>query len=362
VARPSQIAHRLKQGVLDVAARSLRRYGYELAPVARSDGGPPTPGETIPCGRTEPFTTAEYDVLPKGRFDVARHDYYSPIPDLSALPGTVWQRQSDMAGVAISSLAGMTFIESELQEFIAEMRVPLRDPGEPGVFFLNNHAFESVDAELLYGMIRALRPRRVVELGSGYSTLVIDMAAKRNADEGVPTQHVSYDPYPRQHVLGSTASGPTLEQISATDLPLSTFTDLDVGDVLFVDTTHTVKLASDVNFIVLDVLPRLRPGVVVHFHDIFLPWEYPKVWFSDMGYFWNEQYLLQAFLAFNAGFQIVIPAQAVAREHPKRLQHVIPSFATGASPASMWIMRVTGYDDDGDAISSITRHIHKKVK
>jgi hypothetical protein len=119
------------------------------------------------------------------------------------------------------------------------------------------------------------------------------------------------------------------------------FDALRADDVLFVDSTHTVKLGSDVNFVILEVLPRLHAGVLVHFHDIFLPWEYPRSWFTEMQYFWAEQYLLQAFLAFNAEFEVMIPGQAVAREYPERLCRVIPSFAEGASPGSMWLRRTS---------------------
>jgi hypothetical protein len=98
-------------------------------------------------------------------------------------------------------------------------------------------------------------------------------------------------------------------------------------------------LASDVNFLVLDVLPELAPGVIVHFHDIFLPWEYPRVWFEQMQYYWAEQYLLQAFLAFNDSFEVLIPAQAVAREHRERLTAVIPSASPQTSPGAFWLVR-----------------------
>jgi hypothetical protein len=289
----------------------------------------------------------EYDVLPKGQFDVVRRNYYSPIPDLSLLPQDIWQRRSDLAGVELDPDAGIEFLERELAPFIAELEVPMEDPQQPGTFFLRNSGFDSVDAELLYGMVRRVRPARVVELGSGYTTLLINMAARRNAQDGVSTRHTAYDPYPREHVLGTGLSAPTsLEAISATDVPLEVFEELDDGDVLFVDTTHTVKLGSDVNFVVLDVLPRLRPGVIVHFHDVFLPWEYPRVWFEQMGYYWAEQYLLQAFLAFNRAFTVLVPAQAVARAHPERLGRVVPSFEQGISPGSLWLVRSQSVESD----------------
>jgi len=325
-------------------ARGAERYGYQLVRGDHPDLGCASSGsdfDQIPRGRRQPFSTAEYDVVPIGEFDIVKHNYYSPIPDLSLLPDDIWTRRRDLCGVDLDADVGIEFIERELAEFITELDVPNEDPGQPGVFFLKNTGFESVDAELLYGMVRHARPRRVIELGSGYSTLLINLAAQRNIENGVETRHVAYDPYPREHVLGASLPEPSrLEAVSATELPLEVFEELEPGDVLFVDTTHTVKLGSDVNFIVLEVLPRLQPGVIIHFHDIFLPWEYPRTWFEELQYFWAEQYLLQAFLAFNPTFTVLVAAHAVAREHRARLGRVIPSFEEKVQPGSLWLRRV----------------------
>ena len=335
-AQPRRIAGRLARRLAGVA-------GFELVrrPPA-ADPDPPGSAEplTIPAGVTEPFSTAEYDVVPRGTFDIVRRDYYSPIPDLSRLPEDVWTRRSAIGGVQLSTAQAMDYVERELARHIAELDVPRDDPGAPGTFFLSNTGFESVDAELLYAMVRATGPKRVVELGSGYTTLLINLACRRNAADGVATSHEAFDPYPRPHILGKELPSPTtLTPISATDVPLEVFSGLDRGDILFVDTTHTVKLASDVNFMILDVLPLLQPGVIVHFHDIFLPWEYPRTWFEDMHWYWSEQYLLQAFLAYNRDFEIIVPAHALAREQRGRLAAVIPSVGETTSPGSMWLRR-----------------------
>jgi hypothetical protein len=197
-----------------------------------------------------------------------------------------------------------------------------------------------VDAELLYAMVRAQKPRRVLELGSGYSTLLIGISCRRNAEDGSPTEHIAFDPFPRGHIFGEKPPEPTVfEPISAIDIPLERFQELGTGDILFVDTTHTVKLGSDVNHIILDILPTLSPGVLVHFHDIFIPWEYPREWFETMEYYWAEQYLLHAFLAFNDAFEVVLPAMAVARAHRNRLAAVVPTFTPETRPGAFWIRR-----------------------
>ena len=300
----------------------------------------PPGAELVPRGRTEPFQTEDYDIVPRGAYDIVRHDYYSPVPDVASLPEDIWARRSALGGIDLREDEAMALIETELAPFVAELDVPAAGPVEPGTFYLENQNYETVDAELLYAMIRARKPSRVVELGSGFTTLLIGDAVRRNLAEGAETAHVAYDPYPRRQILGDGPYAPTrFEAISATDVPLSVFEELRDGDVLFVDTTHTVKIGSDVNFVILDVLPRLAAGVHVHFHDIFLPYEYPRAWFDTMGYLWAEQYLLQAFLAYNSAFRVEIPAQAVARAHRERLAAAIPSFRSGGSPAAMWLRR-----------------------
>lgn len=341
----AQSFSRLKHGARRLVGRGPGGQGYEpstAGPNGKSaEAIEPAGFELVPKGHLEPFSTAEYDVLPRGLYDTVPRNYYSPIPDVSLLPVDIWRRRSDLCGVALDPAAGIEFLEHELSPFIAELDVEVQDPGRPGVFFLHNSGFESVDAEILYGMIRSARPRRVLELGSGYSTLLINMAVRRNAEEGKPTEHLVYDPYPREQVLGTEMPEPTrLETVSATDVPLSFFTQLDAGDVLFVDTTHTVKLGSDVNFIVLEVLPRLKAGVLVHFHDIFLPWEYPRLWFEKLQYYWAEQYLLQAFLAFNDAFEVLLPAHAISRVYPERLARIVPSYEFGVMPGSLWLRSI----------------------
>jgi hypothetical protein len=280
------------------------------------------------------------EVVPEGPHDVVPRNYYSPVPDLDLLPGDIWTRRSALGGVELGVDRAVELIESELAQYVAELDFPVNGPRPPGQFFLRNENYESVDAELLYALVRSRKPGRILELGSGYSTLLIGAACRRNAEDGAQTEHVANDPFPRAQILGDRPPPPTrFEPIPATEVPLDAFRELSAGDFLFVDTTHTVKLGSDVNYIVLDVLPVLAPGVVVHFHDIFIPWEYPRGWFETMRYYWAEQYLLQAFLAFNDAFEVVLPAQAVAREHPDRLAAAIPSFGSGVSPGALWMVR-----------------------
>jgi hypothetical protein len=129
--------------------------------------------------------------------------------------------------------------------------------------------------------------------------------------------------------------------IAAQDLDPDVVRALGHNDVLFVDTTHTVKTGGDVVHIVLEMLPRLASGVYVHFHDIFLPDEYPREWVVQRRRAWAEQYLLQAFLAFNSAFEVVLPLHALTRRQPELARETIPSFARtrGTGPGAFWIRR-----------------------
>jgi hypothetical protein len=260
--------------------------------------------------------------------------YYSPIPDLGALPESVWAERDPLRGIDLDLDAQVERLRGRLAEHIAAFTAARAS----GDYDLDNASYPPADARLLYAVVRDLAPANVVELGSGQTTRVIARACVANAADGVQSSFRAFDPFP----IGLDESLPglsRLERTPAQEVPEEVFSALGDGDILFVDTTHTVKLGGDVNHIVLDVLPILAPGVLIHFHDIFLPWEYPREWSTEMGYFWAEQYLLQAFLAFNREFEVVLPAQALARDYPDRLAGVVPSLREGGHPGSMWLRR-----------------------
>ena len=264
--------------------------------------------------------------------------FYSPIPDLRALPGDVFERRSALRGVDLALDRQAALVEGELRSYLAEFAPPEQGTGHRGEFHLSNGSYPPVDADLLYALVRHLKPRRVLELGSGHSTLVACKAAAANARDGAETRIECFDPYPSV-VSRSTPGVARLEPVPAQEVPLAEFESLGAGDMLFVDTTHTVKLGSDVNFIVLEVLPLLAPGVVVHLHDVFLPREYPRPWVEDLGLIWTEQYLLQAFLAMNHGYEVLLSVNALAGEHPDVLAAAVGSWELRGLPGAFWIRR-----------------------
>ncbi|MEJ7750867.1 MAG: class I SAM-dependent methyltransferase [Thermoleophilaceae bacterium] len=262
--------------------------------------------------------------------------FYSPVPDLEALPDDVFDRESELTGIHLGTAAHLAFAESHLAPYVREL-----DDHPRGFPFANDY-YAAGDAHLTYAMVRHLRPARVLELGSGYSTLVMAMACESNAAEGAKSTYTAYDPYPTPLLADPPAGLTAYHSLPAQEVPLGEFTALGAGDVLFVDTSHTVKLGGDVNRVVLDVLPRLAAGVHVHFHDIWLPFEYHPELVRNLRLFWAEQYLLQAFLAMNHGYEVVLATHAARMREPDRFRALLPAWSPDLYPTSFWIRRCRG--------------------
>ena len=258
--------------------------------------------------------------------------FYDPVPDPAVVADdAVFARVSDLRGIAWDLDAQLGWAERELA-------APIRGFGAgPAGGKARNGYYETGDAELAYGITRWLRPGRVVELGSGSSTLVLAHALTENGDGAALD---AYNPFPAELLRAGVPGLDGQHAVPAEAVPDAVFAALGPGDLLFVDTSHTVKLAGDVNRVVLDVLPALAPGVVVHFHDIWLPHEYHPALVRELGLYWNEQYLLQAFLSGNPEWEVLLGTRAVATAHPERFAALIPGFAgQGLFPSSFWLRR-----------------------
>jgi len=204
-----------------------------------------------------------------------------------------------------------------------------------------NGTFGPGDAEILYGMIRHLKPRRFIEIGAGNSTLVAQLAIRRNAEEGSADtcRHICVEPF----------ENPWLEQLGievirkkVEELPLETFKSLGANDILFVDSSHTVRPQGDVLFEILEVFGSLEPGVYVHVHDIFTPFDYPEEWILERRAIWHEQYLLEAFLSFNNKFEVICALNWLYHTSPGRLRAACPVLTERlpSEPGSFWFRTV----------------------
>jgi Methyltransferase domain len=260
--------------------------------------------------------------------DLILRNFYSPVPDVAQLTAADYERVSPMHGVDLRLDAAAELLTADLSAFIAEAAI--HGAGE----------FVSPDAEVLHAVVRWAKPRRIVEIGSGGSTEILDAACALNDADGRPVDYSVYDPYASDRVKSGELRHARVHSVAAQEIPEEAFTVLEPRDILFIDSTHTVKLGGDVNRLFLDILPLAAPGVLVHVHDIFLPREYPREWIERDGKFWAEQYLLQAFLCLNAEFEVVLALNALLHERGTEAAAVLRGLGgQDACPGSFWFRR-----------------------
>jgi predicted O-methyltransferase YrrM len=214
---------------------------------------------------------------------------------------------------------------------------------QPGLgFYFQNTMFGSGDAEYLYNIIRLFKPRRLIEIGSGQSTRIAAAAisANRVENEANTCQHVCVEPYEADWLeqLDVTVLRTPVEQLDK-----AMFDELDSNDILFIDSSHMIRPQGDVLHEYLELLPRLGSGVLVHIHDIFTPRDYPAEWIIDQNRFWNEQYLLEAFLSHNSEFKVIGALNFLKHHHPDQISRCCPVLGPDIAtrePGSFWIQRV----------------------
>jgi Methyltransferase domain len=194
--------------------------------------------------------------------------------------------------------------------------------------------FRGVDALVAYCMVRHFQPQLIIEVGSGWSSLVLSEASARNKTSAP----ISIDPFPSDVLRKDFPASASLIEKKVQELDLEFFSQLGSGDILFIDSSHTVKIGSDVNYLFLEVLPRLRPGVIVHVHDIFMPFEYRRDWVLDEFRFWTEQYILQAFLTCNSEFEVLVANSYLNHYHQQELKSAFPGLPSWAG-GSFWMRR-----------------------
>lgn len=266
--------------------------------------------------------------------------YYEPIPDTRKLKDELWQKDSEFPGIDINEKGQLDLLAEFEAKYKTEYDALPEETQIPHQYHLKNSAFIAVDAEILYCMIRHFKPRRIFEVGSGNSTYLSAQAALVNKSEGHECELVAFEPYPNETLRKGFPGLSKLVQTKAEDIGPGTFQELGENDILFIDSSHVVRVGNDVRHLYLEVLPRLRKGVIVHVHDIFLPKEYPKEWVLEEHYFWNEQYLLQAFMSFNDSFEVLFGASYISNRHPDRLASALRSYTKGVTrPCSFWIRK-----------------------
>ncbi|MEV8636137.1 class I SAM-dependent methyltransferase [Streptosporangium sp. NPDC051023] len=259
--------------------------------------------------------------MPPGHFyspltaatDVKRALDWKRTPGRDRVPG-VDLREAEQLALAI--------------DLAEELDKPLAGPRYPSG---HTQWFCAADAAVYRSMLWRHKPRRVMEIGSGFSTAV----ALDTLDRSVELTCV--EPYPDRMLSllrPEDSDRLTLLRSPVQDVPLEAYARLEAGDVLFIDSTHVAKAGSDVIWLFLQVLPRLAPGVIVHIHDIFWPFDYPDEWLRE-GRDWTEAYFLHAFLAGNSGYEILLFSSWLWQEHPE----LVPAPLATDAPGSIWLRR-----------------------
>jgi predicted O-methyltransferase YrrM len=324
----------LKLAGLRQAVRSTRRRAAPGADAPEPRAAPAQPEATAAPVAPEPPAVAH--VWELGHF-------YSPVPDTRELatpagrarvwppvpretPGVEWREREQLA------------LLRELAE-LPPLPFPDAPTGDATEYHTANPQFSELDAWTLQAILRHVRPSRVIEVGCGWSSLV---TARVNREcLGGDAHVVCIEPYPPEFLTEAGVPGITeLMPLPVQEVPVERFEALGAGDVLFIDTSHVIKTGNDVQYLYHEVVPRLREGVVVHIHDIFLPWDYPQDWVLG-GRAWNEQYLVQSFLAFNRAFEVLLGVGWLTHFHRDAL---VAAATGGERPlrgggGSLWLRR-----------------------
>lgn len=274
-------------------------------------------------------------LLNAGVFPVRDH-YYEPQFDLrDARPPLAQDR--NLPGIDWNVAGQLAWLER--LRHAGEVRDWPRARAAPPAFHLDNGQFESGDAEVWYQLIRAVKPRRIFEVGSGHSTLLAASALRRNREEdpGYACRHLCIEPYEMPWLE---QAGVEVLRKKVEDVGLAPFAELQENDILFIDSSHVIRPQGDVVFEYLELLPSLNRGVIVHVHDIFSPKNYLAQWLRDEVRLWNEQYLLEAYLSHNERWRIVGALNFLHHHHYERLKAVAPHLRPEREPGSFYLQKV----------------------
>jgi hypothetical protein len=291
----------------------------------------------LPVGKE--FVQA-YDIMRKLRdCPGARHlgTYQSPIPSLSEIEADhhrIFAIPDEIHGISLNA-AGQRALGAELAPFVAECPFP-EAPTRPWRYYGGNGFFSWGDSMVLHALIRYSRPSRILEVGSGFSSAAILDTAENYLGEA--TQCTFVEPYPeRLQALLRPGDEGRCKVIAdrVQSVGLGPFRQLSAGDILLIDSSHVSKAGSDVNWLFFEVLTQIAPGVLVHVHDIFFPFEYPETWFKN-GFVLNEAYILRSFLTFNSRFEILFWNDYLKKRDAEWLARTLPGCLKGWS-TSIWL-------------------------
>ena len=237
-------------------------------------------------------------------------DFYNPVPDIIDLERrNIWGKKSDLNGINFNIDFQLKFLKELGKEFSDECSWSYSNTDSSKFHLDNSVPFGFGCADYTHSIIRKYKPKKIIEFGSGYSSKVIASAIEKNKIENsIKCNYTIIDPFPDKLIKNNELKNITnLYEEKAEQTDISLFKTLKKDDILFIDSSHMVRAGSDVNYAILDILPILKKGVIIHFHDIPMPFEYNKIYFTNPNFrvFWTESYLLQAYLINNNNVEIL---------------------------------------------------------
>lgn len=279
-------------------------------------------------GRMRASSAEDAASLPAGEFVPPGH-FYSAIPD----PADARARYEQLRGSDPTLVPGVDLNLDNQWELLAALEpmlasMPFGDQPKDGLRYgFVNDAYSYGDATILHLMLRWLRPQRFIEVGSGHSSACVLDTVDGFLEGACQVTFVEpYDTLVRSLLSPGDLQRHVLLSQPVQEVPLDTFAALEDGDLLFVDSTHVSKVGSDVNYLLFEVFPALKPGVIIHIHDVFPGFEYPWSWVEE-GRAWTEDYLLRAFLQFNSEFEVLLWPVLLSQVDPARVFDRFPTVA-----------------------------------
>jgi len=265
--------------------------------------------------------------------------FYDPLPDFSLIRAEQTIRRRDFPAIDFNLPKQLQLVRRLGQQYRDELQA-LAQRSEADGFNFHNDYFGGFDAALYYSLIRDLKPRQVIEVGSGYSTQIAHMAFQRNQSQGRPGKLTCIEPFPEARLTEAKLDIELIQRPVET-LGLDVFSQLQSGDILFIDSSHAVKFGGDVYREFLEILPSLRPGVWIHVHDIFFPHDYPAEWLMEKRIAFSEQYLLEAFLAYNHSFSVQMANHWLGLDHSMDVECLWPDSCRDGrvKSASFWMRK-----------------------
>lgn len=265
--------------------------------------------------------------------------FYSPIAnpiDIRDREEKIWATKNTLPGINLNEDVQLSTLKN-IESYVSDINYPSEQQDDPTIYFYGNDQFPVLDAEFLFCALRYFKPKVMIEVGSGFSSLIVADVNRRFFGNNLDFSCI--EPYPRQFLIDGVEGITRLITKKVEDVDLEYFDQLNSGDILFIDSSHVSKVGSDVNYLFFEILPRLKKGVIVHIHDIFLPDEYPKVWVIDQGRNWNEQYLLQAFLQFNSDWDVIWASHFMGTRYHQDVTKVFHRYPSLGGGGSFWLVR-----------------------